>query len=62
MKLKIKPLTEKDFDILIMWASGAKELLIWAGPNLKYPLTHEQLKKYIEPSIGNDPECMLILL
>jgi RimJ/RimL family protein N-acetyltransferase len=56
MNLKLSPLTEKDFDTLIRWAESPKDLLLWAGPGLKYPLTHQSLAKYLAPSKADEPK------
>lgn len=56
MNLKLSQLEEKDFDTLIRWAESPKDLLLWAGPALKYPLTHEKLTEYLAPSKENNPK------
>lgn len=55
MKIFLSPLGEKDFDTLIRWAESPKELLLWAGPQLKFPLTIEQLSAYLAPSKAINP-------
>jgi RimJ/RimL family protein N-acetyltransferase len=55
MDLKFSPLSENDFDTLIRWAESPKDLLMWAGPNLVYPLTHQKLNDYLAPSKVNQP-------
>ena len=59
MDIKLSPLSEKDFDTLIRWAKSPKDLLLWAGPMLKYPLTPEQLKTYYQPSLENNPPLFI---
>lgn len=59
MNLKLSPLQEKDFDTLIRWAENPKELLLWAGPALKYPLSYEQLSKYLTATKGNNPKMFV---
>jgi RimJ/RimL family protein N-acetyltransferase len=39
-----------DFSQLIKWSGDEKFLLQWAGPQFKFPLSEEQLEKYIEGS------------
>lgn len=46
--------SSSDFDKLIQWSGDEAFLLQWAGPNFHYPLTREQLYKYLEES--NDME------
>ena len=46
--IKLEPFTERDFDTFIEWID-TKELLIQiAGTVFTYPLTHDQLRRYLE--------------
>ena len=46
--LKIEPFTPSDFDRLISWVDSEEFLVQFAGPIFQYPLTKDQLVKYIE--------------
>ena len=41
----IEEFTEKDFKNLITWIDSKEELMQFAGPQLKFPLTNEQLQE-----------------
>ena len=45
--IELRYFEESDFQQLINWIDSPDFLLQWSGPNLKYPLNHEQLKDYI---------------
>ncbi len=47
-EITLQPFTEKDFGNLISWIDNEKELIQFAGPIFKFPLTVEQLKNYLE--------------
>jgi len=48
--ISLEKFTEADFDRLINWIKSEDELILFAGPTFKSPLTKEQLLAYI----GND--------
>lgn len=41
--VELIPFRDGDFDRLIAWSPTAADLLQWAGPGLRFPLTHTQL-------------------
>lgn len=43
--IEIKKFTEEDIAPLISWIKNAEELMQFAGPNLKFPLTKIQLQE-----------------
>ena len=43
--IEIKKFEEKNIDKLISWIKSAEELMQFAGPNLKFPLTELQLQE-----------------
>lgn len=45
--IKLEPFTKSDFTRLISWIDNLEELVQFAGPNFSYPLTTEQLEKYL---------------
>ena len=45
--IKLEKFTEDDFDRLIKWIKSEDDLILFAGPNFKFPLTKEQLSDYI---------------
>ncbi|MEW9097109.1 MAG: GNAT family protein [Clostridiaceae bacterium] len=46
--IRLEFLEEKDFEKIVEWnkESSSDDLLIWAGPWYKHPLTVEQIKEY----------------
>ena len=48
--IELKPFTEKDFETFKSWIHGEEELFQFAGPLLTYPITDDQLHKYIRMS------------
>lgn len=46
--IRLEFLEEKDFEKIVQWNKDASpdELLVWAGPWYKHPLTVEQIKEY----------------
>ncbi len=51
--IKLEPFSKNDFDRLISWIDSKELLLTIAGNVLTYPLTTEQLEKYL-----NDPKSI----
>ena len=45
--IKLEPFTASEFDTFISWIDSPDLLITIAGPMLKYPVTHEQLQKYL---------------
>lgn len=45
--LKLEPFTKLDFTRLISWIDNLEELVQFAGPNFSFPLTTDQLEKYL---------------
>lgn len=48
--ISLEQFTEADFDRLISWIKSEEELIQFAGPLFKYPLTHQQLSDYLQQS------------
>ena len=46
--IKLEPFTQADFDRLISWVNNAELLMQIAGPNFSFPLTADQLQKYLD--------------
>lgn len=47
-EITLQHFTDKDFDTLISWVDSEKELIQFAGPIFKFPLTVEQLIDYLK--------------
>jgi len=45
--ITLEKFTESDFDRLINWIKSEDDLILFAGPNFKFPLTKQQLSEYI---------------
>lgn len=48
--IRMESFSEADFDTLISWISSEKELVQFAGPTFRFPLTKEQLSEHLEDS------------
>ncbi len=48
--LKLERFSENDFENLISWMTSKEELIQFAGPIFEFPLSREQLQKYITDS------------
>ena len=48
--IKLARFSENDFDNLISWITSKEELIQFAGPIFEFPLSQEQLQKYISDS------------
>jgi RimJ/RimL family protein N-acetyltransferase len=46
--ITLEKFTEEDFDRLINWIKSEDDLIVFAGPGFKFPLTNEQLSEYID--------------
>lgn len=46
--IALKPFTEDDFDAIKSWVVNAEELFQFAGPIFSFPLTDDQLRKYLQ--------------
>lgn len=46
-KIKLVPFLADDFDRFISWIDSKSFMLQFAGPIFTYPVSHEQLKKYV---------------
>jgi len=46
--IKLEPFTQRDFDRLISWVDNAELLMQIAGPGFSFPLTVDQLQKYLD--------------
>jgi len=57
--IKLEKFTESDFDNLISWIKSEEELNQFAGPIFSFPLTTEQLNKYVSMT---DKEPFKIIL
>lgn len=55
MNIVLKDYEQKDFALTINSIKSPEFLLQWAGPIFTYPLTIEQLEKYVQPTQGNPP-------
>lgn len=45
--IQLTAFTEKDFERLIEWVDSSELLITIAGPHFSFPLTAEQLRKYL---------------
>ena len=45
--ISLEKFTEDDFNRLINWIKSEDDLILFAGPNFKFPLTKQQLSEYI---------------
>lgn len=48
--LRLEPFSQADFQQLIDWIPDSSFALQWGGPTFTYPLTVEQLDKYVKDS------------
>ena len=46
--IKLEPFTKIDFNRLISWIQNEEELIQFAGQAFTFPLTEEQLEKYLD--------------
>lgn len=56
---RIEKLEKTDLERLINWAKDEKTLIQWCGPFFNFPLTIEQLEKYFELTVGNEPSRII---
>ncbi|WP_173776327.1 GNAT family N-acetyltransferase [Candidatus Promineifilum breve] len=55
MNVELRPFTADDIDQLIAWVPSAEFLLQFAGPRFQFPLTREQLARFLENTVGEEP-------
>ncbi|OYD07284.1 GNAT family N-acetyltransferase [Paludifilum halophilum] len=53
--IRLKPLTPRDFPVLIRWTETPECLMQWAGPGFSYPLTEAQLAEHLKGAEGENP-------
>ena len=46
--IELKPFTKSDFDIFKSWIKDKEQLFQFAGTIFSYPVTNEQLLKYLQ--------------
>ena len=46
--IKLEPFTKIDFNRIISWIESEEDLIQFAGPAFIFPLTEDQLYKYLE--------------
>ena len=46
--IRLEPFATSDFNKLISWVDSEEDLIQFAGPIFKFPLTERQLEKYLE--------------
>ena len=46
--IRLGPFAKADFNKLISWVDSEEDLIQFAGPIFKFPLTEQQLEKYLE--------------
>ncbi len=57
--IELKYFERTDFKQLIDWIDSPAFLLQWSGPAFKYPLTENQLEKYIENANNDQAETFV---
>jgi RimJ/RimL family protein N-acetyltransferase len=57
--VKLKYFESIDFKQLIDWIDSPQFLLQWGGPAFSYPLTENQLEKYIENANNNNSDTLI---
>ena len=56
----LEPFTEDDFPQLIAWINSERLLKTWGGAQFTYPLTAEQLRRYLHGANGPQRPAALI--
>jgi RimJ/RimL family protein N-acetyltransferase len=56
--IELKYFDRSDFKQLIGWIESPQFLLQWSGPFFEFPLTENQLEKYIEKANRDDSETL----
>src|SRR3954447_11132106 len=46
--ITLQPFTSNNFDTLISWIDSKETLMQFAGPDFIFPLTYDQLEKYLD--------------
>lgn len=49
--ITLEKFTEEDFERLINWIKSEDELILFAGPTFRFPITNEQLSAYVNSDI-----------
>ena len=57
--IELKKFTREDFPVLISWITSPELLNQWAGTIFSYPLTSNQLEKYILEAEKKDPTRLI---
>lgn len=57
--VELKVFEKADFKQLIDWIDSPEFLLQWGGPAFEYPLTEQQLEKYIENANNNNADILV---
>lgn len=60
--MELVKFTEKDFDVLVKNIDSSLEMMIWAGPKYRYPLTFEQLKERMDRETDGQPKIYMFSL
>lgn len=56
--IKLRPFERQDFRQLIDWVDSPEFLLQWGGANFDFPLTEEQLEKYLSETEKEESEIL----
>lgn len=55
MTIELVPFLSEDFQRLIQWVPTADFMMLWSGPYFTFPLTEEQLSRYLQSAQGLPP-------
>jgi RimJ/RimL family protein N-acetyltransferase len=60
--IKLEYLEKEDFKKIVQWNEGKSEefLLQWAGPVYEFPLTEEQIEKFVSTYMHKEKECFFV--
>ncbi|RNF40782.1 GNAT family N-acetyltransferase [Planococcus salinus] len=56
--IELRKFERQDFSQLIDWITSPEFLLQWGGANFDFPLTEEQLEKYLSETTGEEPAIL----
>lgn len=56
--IELRPFERSDFKQLIDWIKSPEFLLQWGGANFDFPLTEEQLEKYLSETTDEEPKTL----
>jgi len=59
LSIELHPFTHDDMDRLISWIPSSRFLRQWAGAIFTYPLNHEQLRRHLAGSVGENPALLV---